>query len=110
LALLAGKPHAALADAHTAAASDPVSTDPLWELSAIYSALGNVDAAHGELVKATELQPSNPATWEQLGSFDLQHDRASEAVGALLTAHRLDLGSPVATRLLVRARAQVAHG
>jgi cytochrome c-type biogenesis protein CcmH/NrfG len=109
-AMLGGNPAAAIAYARTAAASDPVAVDPLWELAAFYIALGNLPAAHHELASATSLQPSNPATWEQLAGFDLQHGRAAEAVGALHNALRLDRGSVQAQQLMARARARLGHG
>ncbi len=71
-----GNSAAALADAQSAAASDPVSAEPLWEQSEIYSARRDPTAAREELVKAAEVQPSNPETWEQLGEFDLAQQQA----------------------------------
>ncbi|MGO9904538.1 MAG: O-antigen ligase family protein [Solirubrobacteraceae bacterium] len=99
-----GDAAAALADARSAADSDPVSVDPLWEQSAIYSALGKATAARSKLVQATSLQPENPQTWLQLGEFDLQAHQVRLAVGELATAHRLDLASgPISQQLgLVR--------
>lgn len=64
---------AALSDGRAAAVDDPVSIDPLFLLSQIYTALGNHAAARGELVKATSRQPSNPQTWQQLGCYDYAH-------------------------------------
>jgi hypothetical protein len=109
-AMLGGNPAAAIADARTAAASDPVAVDPLWELAAFYAALGNLPAAHHELTHATSVQPSNPATWEQLAAFDVQHGRAEEALSALHNALRLDRGSVQARQLLTQARARLGHG
>src|SRR5204862_115138 len=80
-----------LADARGAATSDPVSVDPLWELSAIYTALGDRAAARHELVEAARLQPSNPQTWRQLGAFDVAaHSPTQTALAELYTALRLD--------------------
>jgi O-Antigen ligase len=84
---------AALADAQSAAASDPVSVEPLWELSEIYSAQGNQTAARQQLMKATTIQPANPETWEQLGEFDLAQHQANLALLELQAAQQLDLGS-----------------
>lgn len=109
-ALVAGNPHAALVDARTAAAADPVAADPLWELAAIYSGLGESTAAHAELARATTLQPDNPATWEQLGQFDLQHGRGAEAVAALRRALRLDPGAAQIQQTLAQAVAAAARG
>ncbi len=90
-AMQRGDSAAALADAHSAAASDPVSVDPLWELSVIYRARGDPTAARQELVKATTVQPSNPQTWQALGTFDLDHHQANLALLELQTAQQLDL-------------------
>ena len=104
-----GDAAAALADARSAADSDPVSVDPLWEQSAIYSALGNATAARSKLVQATSLQPENPQTWLQLGEFDLQAHQVRLAVGELETAHRLDLASgPISQQLGVARTALVS--
>ncbi len=104
-ALLRGDTSAALADARAAAASDPVSVEPLFELSEIYSGLGDRVAAERELLDAVSRQPSNPATWQRLGSFELQHGQPRKALDALERAHRLDLASVQTTQLLARARA-----
>ena len=102
-AMTRGDAGAALADARTAADSDPVSVDPLWEQSAIYSALGNQTAARSQLVQATSLQPDNPQTWAQLGAFDLQRHQARLALVELSTAHRLDLTSGTISQQLAQA-------
>jgi predicted Zn-dependent protease len=72
-ALVAGNAGAALTDARTAAAADPVDIAPHQLLSSIYLALGNPVAARAELVKATTLQPSNPDSWSALATFDTNH-------------------------------------
>jgi hypothetical protein len=89
-ALSDGNVGAALADAQSAAASNPVSVEPLGELSGIYSASHDQAEARRELVKATTVQPSNPATWEQLGLFDLAEHQPVVAVLELQTAQLLD--------------------
>ena len=106
-AMTRGDAAAALTDARDAADSDPVSVDPLWEQSAIYSALGNQAAARGKLVQATSLEPDNPETWLQLGAFDLQARQPRLAVGELETAHRLDLASAPISQQLAQARAEL---
>jgi hypothetical protein len=92
-AITRGDSAVALADAQSAAASDPVSVDPLWELSAIYTALRDPGAARQELVKATTIQPANPESWEQLGEFDLAQHQTIVAVLELQTAQLLDRSS-----------------
>ncbi len=102
-AMSAGDPTAALADAQSAAASNPVSVEPLWELSEIYSARGNPTAARQELVKAMNTQPSNPETYEQLGEFDLAHNQAIVAVLEFQTAQLLDQSSAPLNQQLAAA-------
>ncbi len=104
-ALLAGRGSAALADARTAVASDPVSADALSDLSAVYAGLGNLSAARAELAKATSVQPANPASWIALAQFDLDHERRSDAVRELDSALRLDPSSSQAKAMIAQARA-----
>jgi cytochrome c-type biogenesis protein CcmH/NrfG len=102
-ALSRGDAPAALAAAKSAATSDPVSVDPLWELSAIYTALRDAVAGRQELVKATQVQPSNAATWQQLGSFDLQANHPRLARAELETALRLDRTSAFTQQMISQA-------
>jgi Flp pilus assembly protein TadD len=78
-AAIRGDGAGALTKARAAAADDPVSIDPLVLLSRIYTQLGDQGAARRELVKATTVQPSNPAVWENLGCYDLGRHLASSA-------------------------------
>jgi Tfp pilus assembly protein PilF len=103
-AMSRGDSGAALAEAHGAAASDPVSVDPLYELSAIYSARQDPTSARQELVKATSLQPSNPETWQALGMFDLDHHQPSLALLEFQTAEQLDLSSASIGRQIAEAQ------
>jgi cytochrome c-type biogenesis protein CcmH/NrfG len=91
-ALTHGNAGAALTDARTAAAENPVSIDPLFLLSRIYTSAGNGGAARRELVKATSLQPSNPQTWQQLGCYDLGQHRPQAAGSELGRAFVLEPG------------------
>jgi hypothetical protein len=106
--MIRGDAPAALAEARGAAGSDPVSVDPLWELSAIYSAIGNRAASRAELVKATNVQPSNAQTWQQLGSYDLQAHHPRLATGELQRALRLDRTSQITAQNLAQARAELS--
>jgi hypothetical protein len=106
-AITRGDAPAALTAARGAAGSDPVSVDPLWELSAIYSALGNQAASRAELVKATDVQPSNAQTWEQLGTYDLQAHHPKLAMPELQRALRLDRTSQITAQNLAQARAEI---
>jgi hypothetical protein len=107
-AITRGDAPAALAAARGAAGSDPVSVDPLWELSAIYSAIGNQAASRAELVKATSVQPSNAQTWQQLGSYDLQAHHPELAMPELQRALRLDRTSQITAQNLAQARAELS--
>jgi tetratricopeptide (TPR) repeat protein len=89
--LLAGNAGAALTDARTAADTDPVSADALWELSEIYIAAGDLNSARGALVRATSRQPSNPETWQRLGEFDVRYHHPQVAVSELVKSVALDL-------------------
>jgi hypothetical protein len=106
-ALTRGNAQAALADARTAANTDPVSVEPLFELSAIYGALGERDRARHELVAATSLQPANPATWQAVGEFDVQHHQPGAALAELHKAQRLDSSSVQTPLLIAQAEAQL---
>jgi tetratricopeptide (TPR) repeat protein len=97
-----GDAAAALADARAAANSNPVSIDPLFELSAIYQALGNPAAAHNALIEATGRQPSNPVAWEWRAQFDVQHHLTDDAVRSLRSALRLDPRSIQARAMLTQ--------
>jgi Tfp pilus assembly protein PilF len=81
--------------------------EPLWELSAIYQAAGDPEAAHRELVKAVSLQPSNPATWEQLASYELARHQPRAAQDALRHAERLDRSLPQTSLLPGEVEAQL---
>ena len=100
---------AALADAQSATASDPVSVDPLYELSAIDVARGNLTSARQQLVKAASLQPSNPETWQALGAFDLQQHQATLALLELQTAQQLDLSSASIGQQIAQAQRAVSQ-
>ena len=104
-----GNSTAALADAQSAAASNPVSIEPLIELSEIYSARRNPTAARQELVKAINIQPSNPETYEQLGQFDLAQNQAIVAVLELQTAQLLDRSSAPLAQQLAAAESAVSQ-
>jgi hypothetical protein len=91
-ALARGDTRAALTDGNAAASEDPVSLDPLRELSAVYSALGDRARAEAELVRATQVQPDNAASWSALGQFASAR-QPRLALAALRRAARLDITS-----------------
>ena len=106
-ALTHGNARQALADAQTAASRNPLSVDPLFLLSEIYTATGNQSAAHDELVQATALQPDNALTWETLGEYDVQHNQPLRALPVLRIAAQLDRGSRRIHRELAELRAEL---
>jgi hypothetical protein len=110
-AMLSGRGAAALADARTAVASNPVSVDALSDLSAVYSGLGDLRNARAQLLKATSVQPQNPATWIALAKFDLYFGPASSGLRELQQrALPLAPSSSEIHQLIAQARAEVAAG
>jgi tetratricopeptide (TPR) repeat protein len=105
-ALTRGDLRAALSDARTAAATDPLSVEPLFELSALYTTI-DPGAAHAELLKAVRLQPQNAQTWLQLGEYYVQTHQPRQAIAALTQAHRFDLTSQPALTALAQAESQL---
>jgi hypothetical protein len=99
---------AAFADARSAAGSDPLAYQPLFELSALYQRIGDRAAARAELVHATQVQSQNPETWVQLGSFDLAAGKPRSALADLAVASVLDPQSPYVTGGIAAARAALA--
>jgi hypothetical protein len=89
-----GRTGVALTDARQAQASNPLSVGPLWLLSELYSGAGRPGDARHELVQATTVQPSNQATWERLGCYDLQRDRGASGRSELARAAALAPGQP----------------
>jgi hypothetical protein len=85
---------AALADARTAANSDPLSVDPYRILWQIYVTLGDPGLARAELVQATTIQPRNAEPWRWLGEYDLKSKHLGPALYELDVALSLDYGSP----------------
>jgi O-antigen ligase len=110
-ALTANHPAQALADARSAAAIDPLATDPLYTEWSIYSIVfGDKTAARAVLQKAVALQPANPATWLQLGRYDLQVGQPREAIAALEAALYLfpqDPTTPSLPGLIAQARSKL---
>jgi F0F1-type ATP synthase assembly protein I len=106
-ALANGNTAAALADARTAANSDPLDYQPLWTEAAVYSRLGDRTAVIAAYRKAISVQPKNAQTWQRLGEYDLQIHRARAALPVLLTAHRLDLAT---ADLALSCAEQELHG
>lgn len=74
LAALPGRPAVALSQAQAGVAHDPLSTEALAVLATVQHATGHVVLARQTLERAVRLQPSNPATWQALGEYDLTSD------------------------------------
>jgi O-antigen ligase len=111
-ALTAGHPAAALADARSAAAIDPLSTEPLYDEWDIYSiVLDDTAAARAALQAAVELQPANPATWLQLGMYDVTIGQPREAIAALRAVLYLfpqDQTSPSLPSLIAQEQSELS--
>ncbi len=89
-----GKYDAAAAKAHRAAALDPLSVDPLFQLAFIDDARGDKQGAKRALEDATRLQPANVETWRRLGRYRLSVlGDARGAVDAFKFAFYLDPAS-----------------
>jgi hypothetical protein len=89
-----GKYDAAAAKARRAAALDPLSVDPLFQLAFIDDARGNTEGAKRALEDATRLQPANVETWRRLGRYRLSVlDDPRGAVDAFRLAFYLDPAS-----------------
>lgn len=67
--------------ARIASDRNPLSVDPLFQLSAIEISAGNFPPAKAALERAVELEPANPEAWRQLGRLRL--DQLNDARGAL---------------------------
>ncbi|HEU4974729.1 MAG TPA: O-antigen ligase family protein [Baekduia sp.] len=105
-ALAAVGTDAAKARALTETARDrnPYSIDPLVTRAIVENAAKRPQAAREALVEAVRLQPSNPASWTYLASFELStlhHPKA--AIRLLGPALHLDPQSPTAAQTYVLA-------
>jgi hypothetical protein len=109
-AAINGNTRAAYADARAAATYDPLSIDPLLQLSAIYTAVGNPVRARAELLSAANLQPANPATWEALGEYDHSHGRPRAALAELRHALALNPSSLALPAEIAAAAAAAGAG
>ncbi len=71
LSLIASNPTAALSEAQTGVARDPLSVQALFTLATVEQALGRSALARAALQQAVRLQPSNPHSWFALARHDL---------------------------------------
>ncbi|MCL2770236.1 MAG: O-antigen ligase family protein, partial [Solirubrobacterales bacterium] len=74
LSTLERHPTAALAQAQAGVAHDPLSVEALLVLSTVQRATGEAARARQTLERAVRLQPSNPASWQALGEYNLAVD------------------------------------
>jgi len=96
---------AAFSDARAAKAEDPLSVDPLLNLSSFYTALSDKAQARSELASAVQLQPRNPQTWFGLGCFDLGQARESGSARVeFREALRLDLANGSLSKEIAQCR------
>jgi tetratricopeptide (TPR) repeat protein len=74
---------------------NPLAVEPLFQLSAIEVASGNVPAAKVALDQAIELEPANPETWRHVGRLRLrQLNDPKGALRAFQYAYYLDPYAP----------------
>ena len=72
---------------------DPDYGDARINLSIVFHARGQLDAARNELQRATEDPRTGSNSWTQLGLFELEQGRSLEAVTALERARELEPGT-----------------
>ena len=94
-ALDQNNPELAAAIARVAVDRNPLSVDPLFELSAMEQAQGDTAEAERVLERAVRLQPASAEAWRRLGRLrlDVLNDPAG-ALTALRAAYSLDPASP----------------
>ena len=103
-ALEAGQPNDARVEAQEAHKRNPLSLRPLFDLSTIEDAAQRRDLAQKALEEAVRLQPSNPAAWTQLASYQLNVlQQPTPAFQSARAALFLDPKSPAVQGLLLEA-------
>lgn len=105
----AGNLEAASSAARRAQGLNPLSPEPLFARATVAGLAGDIPAADAFYVKATQLQPDNPATWYQLGIFRYIAGDLCGGYFALNEAYTLDPKSSLFSEdsVLDRARAAV---
>jgi tetratricopeptide (TPR) repeat protein len=107
-----GETVAAASIARIASERNPLSVDPLFQLSAIQVSTGNVPEAQRALERAVELEPANPEVYRQLGRLRL--DQRNDARGALRAFQYAYFLDPQAAQsvndVVVTARIVAAQG
>ena len=99
----------ARAQAQVARDRNPLSVDPLFELSAIESSVGRKFAARRALEQAVRRQPANPDTWLRLAQLELDVlGRPRVALTAIRPALYLDPRSSDAVAVFLAAQRQTS--
>ena len=98
----AGNTKAALDDARTAAARDPLTVDPLFQLAAMYTAIGNRQAARDELVSATVASRRTRRRGSSSASSIFRSTSPRQRSARWSRARTLDLGSAEISQALSR--------
>jgi hypothetical protein len=74
---------------------NPLSPEPLWELSYIEQQRGDSASAEQALERAVRIQPANAETWRRLGRFQLSVlDEPGDALASFRAAYFLDPRNP----------------
>jgi hypothetical protein len=103
--LATGNADAARAQAQAARDRNPLSVDPLFELSTIETAAGRKFEARRALEDAVHLQPANPEPWQRLAEFELDIlNRPRVALTAIRPALYLDPRSSDAVAVFLAAQ------
>lgn len=103
--LATGDADAARAQAQAARDRNPLSVDPLFELSTIEASAGRRFEARRALEDAVHLQPANPETWQRLAEFELDIlNRPRVALTAIRPALYLDPRSSDAVAVFLAAQ------
>jgi hypothetical protein len=89
-ALDRGSTETALHEAEHANDLNPLAIDPLLASAAAHDARGDLNGARRDYTRAIELQPLNWRPWYELGAFELERGRPSEALPFLDRAVQLD--------------------
>jgi O-antigen ligase len=103
-ALDQGNPDLAAAIAQVAVDRNPLSVDPLFELSAMEQARGRTAEAEAALERAVRLQPADAEAWRRLGRLRLSVlNDAPGALTAFRAAYSLDPASPTSVSDVLEA-------
>ncbi|MGB9186298.1 MAG: hypothetical protein WCB67_19775, partial [Solirubrobacteraceae bacterium] len=107
----AGQGHTgqAFADAHAAAAADPLALQPRLVLASLYASIADQRAARAQLTQAVSLQPGNRDSWLALGQYDLSHGQPQRALPSLRRAVALDPTVPETVDTLNQALAAISQ-